>query len=410
MVGGGAAGMMAAGQVAKAGAEILIIEKKKRPGRKLMITGKGRCNITNIEPINEFIPHFGKTGRFLRQAFQAYSNVDLMDFLGGLGLEMVTERGGRVFPLSGKAKEVVKVFMDWLDHCRVPIQDSSSVEKLLVQDGQITGVICQGKTMLCDSVILATGGASYPLTGSTGDGYALAEALGHKIIPFRPALVPLEADGAITGRMDRLTLRNINVSLYINGKKRREEFGELIFMDFGIRGATTLAMSCDVVDALAQGDQVEFSLDLKPALNEKKLEGRLLRDFEARAKEPLSSLLRGLLPREMVPVCLDLANIPHDRMAHSVSAKERRRLRNWLKDFRLEITGHRPFSEAIVTAGGISTKEVNPKTMESRLIRGLYLVGELLDIQAQTGGYNLQAAFSMGHLAGVNAAKKNEEL
>lgn len=406
IIGGGAAGLMAAGQAAEAGAETLLLEKMKRPGRKICITGKGRCNITNIAEIADFISHFGKTGNFLRQAFARFFNNELMDFFDGLGLKQVKERGGRVFPASGKAVEVLQVLLKWLKQCGVEIRESASVEELIIEDGCIVGVVVRGKRISCDAVILATGGASYPVTGSTGDGYRLAGTAGHRVIPIRPALVPLVTADNITGRMAELNLRNIKVRMLVNGKKYKEAFGELVFSKSGLTGPVILTLSGYAVDALQSGQKVTFAIDLKPALDDNKLEARLLRDFANRGKEDFASLLRGLLPREMVPVCLDLTNIPADRKVHSISTKERRRLRTWLKDFRLEVTGFRPFAEAIVTAGGVDTKEVDPRTMESRLVKGLFIAGELLDIQGDTGGYNLQAAFSTGWLAGRSAAKK----
>jgi predicted Rossmann fold flavoprotein len=395
---------MAAGQAAEAGADTLLFEKMKRPGLKLCITGKGRCNITNIAEISDFIAHFGKTGPFLRQAFARFFNTDLMAFLDELGLELVTERGGRVFPASGKAPDVQKVLLQWNKRAKVRVKNSAPVNKLLIHDKRITGVVSEGKEIPCDAVVLTTGGASYPSTGSTGDGYRLCESTGHTIIPIRQALVPLETSGDTAKRMSGLNLRNVNTRMLINNRKKREEFGEVVFTEFGITGPAILTLSGAAVDSLRSGNEVIFSIDLKPALDEKKLDARLQRDIASRGKEQVSSLLRGLLAWEMVPVCLDHTGIPGDHPVCNISAKERRRIRTWLKDFRLEVTGCRPFAEAIITAGGLDTKEVDPRTMESRKIKGLFVAGELLDIQADTGGYNLQAAFSTGWLAGQSAA------
>jgi hypothetical protein len=404
VIGGGAAGMMAAGQAAAAGAKVILLEKMNRPGRKLAITGKGRCNLTNIAEMKEFIDHFGPNGRFLRQAFSSFFAPELMVFLEQLGLELVSERGGRVFPSGGKAPEVVKAFQKWLLESGVQIKTTTRVELLLTTNGRISGVLANNETLPCDAVILATGGASYAATGSSGDGYRLASALGHTIVPIRPALVPLEIAGSLTTPMDGLDLRNINVRLLVNGKRCRQEFGEMSFTKFGVTGPVILTLSGDVVDGLRSGNSVSLSIDLKPALDEQKLEARLLRDLETRNKEQMSSVLRGLLPREMIPTCLTLNEIPEDRLAGQVTAKERKRLKTWLKDFRLPVSGHRPFTEAIITAGGVDLKEVDPRTMESRKVRGLYLAGEVLDIQGDTGGYNLQAAFSTGWIAGRAAA------
>lgn len=403
IIGGGPAGLMAAGQAAEAGAEVQLFEKMKQPGLKLGITGKGRCNLTNIADKADFIAHFGRTGKFLHQAFGRFFNAELMDFFENLGLKLVTERGGRVFPASGKATEVRKVLLKWINKGETKINNFSPVDELMLENGRVVGIISKSK-ILADAVIIATGGASYPLTGSTGDGYGLAKSAGHSIIPLRPALVPLETAGPEAGKMAGLNLRNIKVKMLVNGKKQREEFGELIFAKFGLTGPVILTLSGAAVDAVSKGQKIVFSLDLKPALDEQKLDARLLRDFAARGNEPLSSVLRGLLPREMVPVCLDLIGLAPDRRAHGITVKERRRLRTWLKDFRLEMIKPRPLKEAIITAGGINTREVNPRTMESRLIKGLYFAGEVLDLQADTGGYNLQAAFSTGWLAGRAAA------
>jgi len=404
VIGGGPAGLMAAGKAAESGFPVLLLEKMKKPGRKLAITGKGRCNLTNIADMDAFLFHFGKNGRFLRQSFQSFFNDDLMEFMQKRGLELVTERGGRVFPASGKAQEVVTLLVDWVRNCGVTIQTGTSVKKLLLEGDQVIGVRTHREDLACHSVILATGGASYPATGSTGDGYRFAELVGHEIVPIRPALVPLETKGDSALRMSGLNLRNVGVRLLINGKKKADGFGELVFADFGITGPVTLQLSGMAVDALIQGDHVGISIDLKPALDEKKLDARLIRDFTKRAREPVSSILRGLLPPQMVSVCLETTDIPTEKAGATISASERRRLKNWLKNFQLEITGHRPFSEAIITAGGINTREIDPRSMASRQIKGLFLAGEILDIQAHTGGYNLQAAFSTGWLAGEAAA------
>jgi len=404
VVGGGAAGLMAAGQAALGGAQVVVLEKMRLPGRKLCITGKGRCNLTNVAPLPEFIGHFGATGPFLRQAFHRFFTPELLSFFTELGLATVTERGGRVFPASGKAPEVLRALELWVQSLGVRIITNARVEAVRIENGTLTGVICNGKIMECGGLILATGGSSYPLTGSTGDGYLMAEQAGHRIIEIRPALVPIVTDGPETGRMDGLQLRNILVRLFIDGKKKDEAFGELGFTDFGLSGPVILTLSGRIVDALRQQCEVSLLLDLKPALDEKKLDARLLRDFEQRRLEPMHSVLRGLLPKEMVLVALEAAQIDPDRQAGTIRSQERKRLRHWLKNFRIQVTGHRPLEEAIVTAGGVDIREVDPRTMQSRLVRGLFLAGEVLDIQADTGGYNLQAAFSTGWLAGRSAA------
>jgi len=399
VIGAGAAGMMAAGQAALAGNEVLLLEKMKQPGRKLAITGKGRCNLTNSAKIADFITHFGKNGRFLRQAFSKFFSDDLIAFFEEIGVPLVTERGGRVFPKSGKAPEVVAALEKWIKKCGVTLRTTCTVHNLQIEDNRITGVVIDGKTISADAVILATGGASYPRTGSTGDGYKFAKLAGHTIIPIRPALVPLEAVKD-TSPLDGLNLRNINAKCFIEGKKFREEFGEMTFIDGTVSGPVIIKMSGDIVDALRNSQKVEVSVDLKPALDEQKLDRRLVRDFTTRGKEPLKSVLRGLIPRELVSEILANLAIDGNKNVCTITTKERKKVRNWLKDFRIEIKGNRPFSEAIITAGGVSTKEINPKTMESKITSRLYITGELLDLNANTGGYNLQEAFSTGYVAG----------
>ena len=398
--------MMAAGQAAEVGAETLLLEKMDRPGRKLRIAGKGRCNLTNLAPLSEFVAHFGPNGRFLRQAFAQFSNSDLVAFFEKLGVRTVTERGGRVFPVSGQAQDVVDALVRWIRDQGATLRTRSPVERLLVEEGRVTGVqVSQGQVYHADAAIVATGGASYPATGSTGDGYRLAASLGHTIVPIRPALVPLETAGDVAPRLQGLSLRNVTVRVWGNGQKQAEAFGEMLFTHFGVSGPIILSLSRQVVDALRLGQRVILAIDLKPALDEGKLDARLLRDLDAHGKQQFRTLLKGLLPRKLVPACIDLTGIPSDKRAHQITSEERQRLRTWLKDFRLEVTGHRPFAEAIITAGGVDTREVDPRTMASRLVEGLYFAGEVLDVDADTGGYNLQAAFSTGWVAGRSAAQ-----
>jgi predicted Rossmann fold flavoprotein len=419
VVGGGAAGLMAAGQAAQLGADTLLLEKMNRPARKLRITGKGRCNLTNVAPVSAFITHFGPNGRFLRQAFQQFFASDLIAFFEGLQVYTVTERGGRVFPASGQAQEVVDALIRWAGEQGVTLQIRSPVDRLIVEGKRVVGVhvsrdrVSKKKRGLsspeqdhyADAVIVAAGGASYPGTGSTGDGYRLARSVGHAIVPIRPALVPLETGGDIAPSLQGLSLRNVTVRVWIDGKRQAEMFGEMIFTHFGVSGPIILSLSKQIVDALRQGQQATLSIDLKPALDEHTLDARLLRDLEAHGKRQFRTLLKGLLPSKLVPVCADLTAISPHKVGHQITAQERRRLRTWLKDFRLEVTGYRPFEEAIITAGGVDTREVDPRTMASRLVEGLYFAGEVLDVDADTGGYNLQAAFSTGWLAGRSAAR-----
>jgi predicted Rossmann fold flavoprotein len=419
VVGAGPAGLMAAGQAAEIGARVLLLEKMDRPGRKLRITGKGRCNLTNVAPLSDFVAHFGPNGRFLRQAFARFFVPDLVAFLEELGVPTVTGRGGRVFPASGQAGDVADALVRWVRDRGVALRTRSPVARLLVEQGHVLGVQVRrdrlsgkapgdrasGRVYRADAVVVATGGASYPATGSTGDGYRLAASVGHAIVPIRPALVPLETAGGVAPRLQGLSLRHVALHLWVDGQRRDGRFGEMLFTHFGLSGPIVLSLSRQAVDALRLGRRVVLSIDLKPALDERKLDARLLRDLDAHGRRQFRTLLKGLLPRKLIPVCVDLAGIPADRPGHQITAEERGRLRAWLKDFRLEVTGYRPFSEAIVTAGGVDTRQVDPRTMASRLVEGLYFAGEVLDVDADTGGYNLQAAFSTGWLAGRSAAR-----
>ncbi|MBU0702823.1 MAG: NAD(P)/FAD-dependent oxidoreductase, partial [Chloroflexi bacterium] len=353
----------------------------------------------------DFIAHFGPNGQFLRQAFSRFFTPDMVAFFQELGLPTVTERGGRVFPASEDAKDVVDALVRWGRERGATLRTQSPVERLLVEGGRVVGVqVSGGQAYHADAVIVATGGASYPGTGSTGDGYRLAEAAGHTIVPIRPALVPLETGGDVAPRLQGLSLRNVTARLWVEGQKQVELFGEMLFTHFGVSGPIILSLSRQAVDALRQGQRVTLSIDLKPALDERKLEARLLRDLDGHGKRQFHTLLKGLLPQKLVPVCVDLTSIPPDKPSHQITAQERERLRVWLKDFRLSVTGHRPFAEAIITAGGVDTREIDPRTMGSRLVEGLYFAGEVLDVDGDTGGYNLQAAFSTGWLAGRSAA------
>ena len=402
VIGGGAAGIMAAGQAALSGCSTILLEKMSRPGRKLCITGKGRCNITNSAPISKFFSHFGSTRDFLMPALNSYTNDELIDFFETNGLKTIKERGGRIFPVNGSAPAVVATLLNWAKKNGVQIVNQTRVEKLIITNNRVEGVIANNKAYYSDAVILATGGASYPVTGSTGDGYKLAESAGHTIITPRPALVPLETTNDIAGKMTDLNLRNINATLLVNNQQVSTAFGELTFTKHGVSGPVILTLSGIVVDALKAKKDVEVILDLKPALNEAKLNARLQRDFTARAKEPLFSILRGLLPKQLIPICISQTKIAGRTLGKNINRKQQETLYNWLKNFRIKITGHRPFAEAIITAGGVCTDEVDPHTMESKKTHGLYIIGELLDIQADTGGYNLQAAFSTAHLAAAD--------
>jgi len=391
---------MAAGRAAECGAQVILLEKMAQTGRKIGISGKGRCNLTNSAELTEFISHFGKNGNFLRQCFNHFFVNDLIVFFEEKGLSLVPERGGRIFPKSGRALDVVKTLNQWLNQHNVSVRKKTPVDSIVIQDKRVKGVICNGSTLTCDTVILATGGKSYPRTGSTGDGYKLAKDSGHSLIPPKPTLVPLVSNNAAVRRLNGLDLKNITVRLYINGKRKSQNLGEISFTKTGVSGPLALNLSKTVIDSLDRGDKISLSIDLKPGLDDKKLANRLIRDFEKRGGEPIKSLLRGLILYQLVDVCLESCQIPPDIDTKTFPAKMRKKLALWLKDFRFGIDGYRDFDEAIVTSGGVNLKEINPKTMESKLVTGLFIVGELLDIQADTGGFNLQAAFSTGWLAG----------
>ncbi|MGD8998273.1 MAG: NAD(P)/FAD-dependent oxidoreductase [Anaerolineae bacterium] len=407
VVGAGAAGLMAAGQAAAQGAETLLLEKMDRPGIKLRITGQGRCNITNVAPIREAIKRFVAGAHFVRPALYSFSPDDLRAFFADLGVPTEVQRGGRVFPVTEDARDIVNALVRWVDEQGVTIQTTSPVKQLIVEGDRLTGVyIADGREYPTDAAIVATGGASYPSTGSSGDGYRLAKAVGHVIVPIRPALVPLETAGAVARRLEGLSLRNVSISAWIDGNKESAAFGDMLFTGFGVSGPIVLTLSRQIVDALRAGGQVELSIDLKPALDHPTLDARLLRDIAASPKRHFRNMLRDLIPSSLIPVCVDLTGIPAHRPTHRITAEERQRLRLWLKDFRLQVTSHRPLREAIVTAGGIGTAQVDPHTMASRVVEGLYFAGEVLDIDAETGGHNLQAAFSTGWVAGRSAAQR----
>jgi len=411
VVGAGAAGLMAAGQSAAGfdpatpGAETILLEKMDRPGVKLRITGQGRCNVTNTDPMREMVAHFPAGEHFIRPALYRFSNESLRSFLAELGVPTEVQRGGRVFPVSEDARDVVAALVRWVTRQGVTLRTESAVEQLLTEPGRVVGVrTVDGRVYRGDAVIVATGGASYPSTGSTGDGYAFARSAGHTVVPIHPALVPLETAGQTAPRLEGLSLRNVNVSVWIDGRKETDAFGEMVFTAFGVSGPVILTLSRVVVGALRAGRRVTLAFDLKPALDHPTLDARLLDEISASPQRHVRNLLKELLPSKLVPVCLDLVGLAPHRAAHQITAGERKRLRVWLKDFRLPVTDHRPLREAIVTAGGVDTSEVDPHTMASRLVAGLYFAGEVLDVDGETGGYNLQAAFSTGWVAGRSAA------
>ena len=406
VIGAGPAGLMAAGQAASVGGRVWLLEKMDQPGRKLRITGMGRCNLTNTAGLEDFIGHFGPSGVFLRQAFARFFSAELVDFLSTIGISTAVERGGRVFPVEDDAASVAEKLVAWTKSCGVVLRCGCPVEVVVAQAGTATGVRTRaGEWLPARAVILATGGASYTGTGSTGDGYHMAAALGHTILPLRPALVPIKTLDGTARRLQGLALRNARVRVLVDAQPRAEEFGELMFTHFGLSGPVILTLSGMIVDAWQAGKKVEISIDLKPALDEAKLDARLLRELDTGGAAPLRSALKRLLPRALILVYAELAGLDADKPCGQVTAVERQRLRAWLKDFRLVVSGHLPLEAGMVTAGGIALEEVDPRTLGSRLVGVLYFAGEVLDLAADTGGFNLQAAFSTGWLAGRSAAQ-----
>lgn len=408
IIGGGPAGLMAAGQAAVRGISTLLLEKMPQTGSKLRITGKGRCNISNSADLRDFIDHFGHEGRFLHQAFNRFFRPELLTFLESIDINVQTERGGRIFPKSEDAVEVTEKLTNWAIKQGVEIRTGAAVKSITTSDYQVTGVVCKsGKRIPAKNVILATGGASFSHTGSSGDGYRMAADLGHTITPIRPSLVPIKVKGDICKRLQGLSLRNVNVTILMDGKKALSDFGEMMFTHFGVSGPVILTMSGKIVDALHAGKKVEISIDLKPALDEKKLDARLLREIDAHGKQHFSSLLKNLLPQKMIAVIANECSIPLEKSCHQITSKERTILLATLKDLKLKVNGHLQLDAAMVTAGGVSLKEVDARTMQSKLITGLYFAGEVLDLAADTGGFNLQAAFSTGWLAGNSSTNQN---
>lgn len=407
VVGGGAAGMMAAGRAAELGAPVTLLEKTNRLGKKLLISGKGRCNLTNATDIRGLVEGFPGQGAFLWSAFAAFSNQDLIEFFRSRGVPTKVERGGRVFPESDRAEEVAEALEGYLRAGGVRVVTDAPVEEILTSEGKVTGVLTRdGEGYPATAVILATGGASYPGTGSTGDGYGLAGRLGHTIIPPQPSLVPLETAEEWVRELQGLTLKNVRVRAEDSARRNiGEEFGEMLFTHYGVSGPIILTLSRAVGQHLrAQGEPVKLHLDLKPALSEEQLDARIQRDFEKYQRKAFRNALDDLLPRSLIPVAVRLSGINPDKPVHQVTREERLVLVRLLKDFTLTVTKTRSIKEAIVTAGGIATREINPKTMESKVVSGLFIAGELIDVDAYTGGFNLQAAFSTGFVAGSAAA------
>ena len=404
VIGGGAAGLMAAVIAGREGAKVTLLEKMNYVGKKMGITGKGRCNITNACDMSDFIKNTPGNGKFLYGAYERFTNEDLLQLLHDAGLETKVERGGRVFPASDSALDVRNTFMKLMKHYGVDVHLEEPVKKLLIDDGVVTGVVTDRETYHADAVVIATGGKSYPATGSTGDGYILAAQVGHKITDIRPSLVPIVTEESWVKDLMGLSLRNVELSVVAKNKVQAKMFGEMMFTHFGITGPIVLSLSHTVGKLMRKKNIGTIGLDinLKPALSSETLDKRLQKDFDLYSKKQLINGMKDLLPSRLIPLIIELAGIDPQKPINHISKEERQQIGYMLQHMPLTVKGLRPVEEAIVTAGGISLKEFNPKTMESKLVKGLYGAGEVLDIDAFTGGYNLQAAFSTGYVAAMH--------
>ena len=409
VIGGGPAGMMAAISSAQDGNEVILLEKMQSLGRKLLITGKGRCNVTSSLDMDEFIKNTPENGMFLYSCYKQFTNQDIINFLKEEGLEVKEERGNRIFPVTDKSLDVLKCFSKKIKELGINVKCNTQVEEILVENSQIIGVIAEGTKIKADKIILATGGKSYPLTGSTGDGYELVKKLGHTITKIQPSLVPLESyNRDMCKELQGLSLRNIKIQLEdIEAKKNiYEDFGEMMFTHFGVSGPTILSSSAHLVrykkiEEKLKNRKIILKIDLKPALTEEKLDERVLRDFRKENNKQFKNSLNKLLPQKLIQPIIKESSINPNKKVNEITKEERRRLVKLLKEFIIEIKGFRPIEEAIITSGGINIKEINPKTMESKKIKGLYFAGEIIDVDAYTGGFNLQIAYSTGYVAGM---------
>ena len=416
VIGGGPAGMMAAITAAEYGNNVTIIEKNSDFGKKLLITGKGRCNITSSLYMSEFIKNTPGNGQFLYSAFQNYTNTDIIDFLKNQGLEIKEERGNRIFPVTDKSIDVLNCFKSKINELKIKKLFNTRVQKILVQNGDVLGVRTEKEIIQTDKIILATGGKSYPLTGSTGDGYLIAKNIGHKVTEIRPSLVPLVIyEKNECKEMQGLSLRNVEIKIIDESKNKLiyEDFGEMIFTHFGISGPTILSGSAHLVrykeiDNLMKEQKIKLQIDLKSALTEEQLDERILRDFKEFKNKQFKHALDKLLPQKMIPIVIEKTKINEEKRVNEITKEERKNLVKVLKKFELTIKDFRPVEEAIITSGGINIKEINPKTMESKLVKGLYFAGEIIDVDSYTGGFNLQIAYSTGYTAGMHVGDLEE--
>ncbi len=410
VIGGGPAGIISAISASKKGDKVVILERNKALGRKLLITGKGRCNITSALDINEFIQNVPGNGRFLYSAFQSFTNIDIINLLKENGVEVKEERGSRIFPVSDKAEDVLNAFIKEIKKCNIEVMTGVRVKKILVKENMAIGVETESKNkILADKVILATGGKSYSITGSTGDGYEMARELGHNIIKVQGSLVPLEAEHQICQNMQGLSLKNVKIILkdVSSNKNIYEDFGEMLFTHFGVSGPTILSSSAHLlryrnIKELLKNNSIKLYIDIKPALTLEELDLRVRRDFEEFKNKEFKNSLDKLLPKKMIKEFITRTNIDELKKVNEITKQERKRIVELLKRFDISIKGFRPVEEAIITAGGIDTKQIDPKTMESKIIKGLFFAGEIIDVDAYTGGFNLQIAYSTGYVAGSN--------
>lgn len=406
VIGGGAAGMMAAAAAAKKGCRVTVFEKNEKLGKKIYITGKGRCNVTNDCDMETLFDCVVTNKRFLYSAFYSFTNRDMMELLEKAGCPLKTERGGRVFPQSDKSSDVISALSRTLRELGVEVCLREPVKELIVEDGICRGVTLerQGKRAESDAVIVAAGGLSYPTTGSDGAGYGFARAAGHKVTELSPALVPFTTEETVVKELQGLALKNIEVSVHRGKKEIYREFGEMLFTHFGVSGPVLLSASSYAAKELKKGN-LTLDIDLKPALSPEQLDARILRDFEETKNKQFKNSLNRLLPAKLIPVIIERSGIAPDKQVNEITREERKRLGEAVKQFRLTLNGLRGFNEAIITQGGVQVKEINPSTMESKKVRGLYFAGEVLDLDAVTGGFNLQIAWSTGYLAGESAAE-----
>jgi predicted Rossmann fold flavoprotein len=409
VIGAGASGMMCAGQAALYGLKVLLLEKMKLPGVKLRITGKGRCNITNIAEKEIFLNHVGPDKRFLYNVFSVFFSEELVAFFEEIGVKTKVEQGGRVFPFSDKATELAESMVKWIQMTGVTLRCNTEVRELLYDRSTIAGVTTHDGIINSNSVVVATGGISYPATGSTGDGYRFAKKAGHSVSDLCPMLVPLTTDDQFIRKLHGLHLRNVRAFIFVDGKEKYEAFGEMDFFENGVEGPIILSLSRKCIHDLSSGKKIQLKIDLKPALSDETLDNRLKRDIDQLGKLNLVDLFHKLMPSQLIPVFTQKIALDPDKKCSQITAIERGKILSLLKNFTINISGHGGYNRAIITGGGISVKEINPKTMESKLIRNLYFTGEVLDLDADTGGYNLQIAFSTGYLAGISLAEQQKK-